>query len=65
MTTIYDLLLELSSFITVSEELKDKAFDSDINDENHGRFKKLLHFWNVGDYDESPELLLQSLKGLL
>lgn len=65
MIAIYDLLLELSSFITISEELKDKAFDSQVNDYNNDEFKDLLNNWDNGDYDESPELLLQALKGLL
>ena len=65
MTTIHDLLLELTSFLTVTQELRDLTLQSDINSNNSEEFRDLLGNWYAGYYDESPELLLQALKRLL
>ena len=57
---IYDLIMELGSFVTISPEIAKKASYTTKKVP-----KDLLRGWTSGAYDESPELLLQELSFLL
>ncbi len=62
--TILSMLHELNSFIDCSQHFS-AALASSINTYNNPKFKGLVKEWIGGEYDESPELLLQRLVALL
>ena len=62
--TILSMLHELNSFVNCSQHFS-AAAESSINTHNNPKFKGLVKGWIEGEYDESPELLLQGLVVLL
>lgn len=62
--TIFEMVTELNSFIDCSRSFE-KAKDSDINSSNNSLFRSLVRDWMDGEYDESPELLVQRIESLL
>ena len=65
VTTIYDLLQELQSFLTIPEEVLKSASESNINESNNESFFEELELWKNAAYDECPELLIQRLTNML
>lgn len=65
MTTIYDLLTEMQSFVTVDDETLEKAKNSNINTENSWELEAHLYDWQNMQYEDCPELFVQRLKSLL
>jgi hypothetical protein len=62
--TMLSMLHELNSFVNCSQHFS-AAASSSINTYNNPKFKGLVKEWIGGEYDESPELLLQRLVALL
>ena len=65
MVTIYDMVTELQTWFTISPEILDEANESDINDSNNKKFKKLVCDWNLGKYDNDPETFYASILSFL
>lgn len=55
MTTIYDLLTELETWLIFDPIHKTYAERSKITDENNVDFKVLVSAWSNGVYDEDVE----------
>ena len=62
---IVDFLLELKSFVPVSEKDIVKATKSKITDLNNPNFKKLVTDWVKGKYDNDPDTLYFETASLL
>ena len=62
---ILDLLLELKSFIKISDKDIVKATKSKITEANNPNFKKLVNDWGKGKYDEDPHTLYFEVAALL
>ena len=62
--TILSMLQELNSFVDCKRHFE-KAKDSKINTKNNPKFRGLVKDWIGGEYDESPELLVQRITSLL
>ena len=62
--TILSMLQELNSFVDC-EMYFGEAKDSKINSKNNPEFRGLVKEWAEGEYDESPELLVQRITFLL
>jgi len=65
MTTIYELLSEMTSFVSVPSVYLEKAEYSNINSENSWKFDFLLNDWKDGIYDEDPDVLVNNIVELL
>ena len=65
MTTAADLLREMQSYVTVSEDIITKAEESGINENNNNTFSILVNQWGLGHYDEDPEYVVSEIKSLL
>jgi len=64
-TTILALLTEMQSFVPVTPEALEKAKASKVHINNNDRFQDLVMAWINGDYDESPELVVQEIEFIL
>jgi len=62
--TILSMLQELNSFVDCKRYFEE-AKDSKINTKNNPKFRGLVKDWIGGEYDESPELLVQRVTSLL
>ena len=62
--TILSMLQELNSFVDCKRYFEE-AKDSKINSKNNPEFRGLVKDWIGGEYDESPELLVQRITFLL
>jgi hypothetical protein len=62
--SILSMFHELNSFVPCAQHFE-AAAQSGIRASNNREFAGLVKEWGRGDYDESPELLLQRLVGLL
>ena len=65
MVTIHSFLLELNSFVKVSEKDITKAEKSKIKTTNNPNFKNLVKGWENGRYDEDPQTLYFEVANLL
>ena len=63
--TIYDLYMELTMWINVSQELRDKAKSSNITSGNNRELKSLLNHWHRGAYDENPQDVIQEIEWII
>jgi len=64
-TTLYDLMIELQTWIKFNPEILKQAKLSKINKENNSEFANLLNDWIDGRYDEDPYYLANELENLL
>ena len=62
---IIDILTELETWISLSDEIRIKAEKSDITSYNNEALAGLLVLWNKGVYDEDPDVLHNELTNLL
>ena len=65
MTSIFNLLCELSSFTPVSYEDMGRAKKSKITYMNNEDFARMVNGWQDGQYDEDPDQLVSELVDLL
>ena len=63
--SLYDMLQEMQTWISISPEDLNKARSSDINTTNSPQLKRLVRGWVNGIYDEDPEVLVQELQNLI
>lgn len=64
-TTIYDFIQEISSFIDIDDDMKDKAKLSGLTTTNNYTLKMLMNRWMKGIYDEDMYSLKYELEGLI
>jgi hypothetical protein len=62
---IYQMLTELQTWFSPSQELLDKAEQSKITTKNNATFKRLVKDWETGMYDEDPDLIYNEITFLL
>lgn len=62
---IYQMLLELKTWFNPSQELLDKAKNSNITTKNNKKFKQLVEGWMEGMFDEDPRLMYDEITFLL
>jgi hypothetical protein len=65
MISALELLLELSSFVTIPSEIKERATTSTISSATNPKFKRLVKDWSMGKYDEYPEYVVSEISYLL
>lgn len=59
--TLYDLVTEMESFLSVSDEDLAMAKKSKVTTKNNKAFAKQVKMWSNGQYDESPEQFLYTI----
>ena len=62
--TLLAMFQELNSFVQCNEYFA-RAKESKITTKNNTNFASLVDAWSGGDYDESPELLVDEMSRLL
>jgi len=66
MTTAFDLLQEMRTYVHVSAALLNVAKShTDVNDETHADFIKLCTDWADGVYDEDPGYVVSEIEYIL
>lgn len=65
MTTIYDLVTELQSFVPINSRVLKAAKKSGITSDNHEYFGEQVRLWSEGAYDNDVELIAERLATLL
>jgi len=63
--TIHDMLSEMQTWVTISDEKLEEAKQSKLNNKNNTQLNELVNAWNSGSYDEDPELMVQKILNLL
>lgn len=63
--SIYQLLSEMQSFVSINDQVMDIARKSEISTENSMLFRQYVKEWGDGIYDEDPDLLVQDILRLL
>jgi len=63
--SIYQLLSELQSFVSINDQVMDIAHKSEISTENSMLFRQYVEDWENGVYDEDPDILVQDILCLL
>ena len=63
-TSLHSMFCELNSFVPCDQYFE-AAGKSGITVSNNKEFASLVKEWGRGDYDEDPEILLQSMVSLL
>jgi hypothetical protein len=55
-----DLLMELKSFVTVTDQELEQALAKPVDEDNR-EFARLVRDWKFGLYDEDPEVLRHNI----
>ena len=59
--TLYDLVTEMESFLSVSKKDLEMAKRSKVTTHNNTPFAQQVAMWGEGQYDESPEQFLYTI----
>ena len=59
--TLYDLVTEMESFLSVSNSDLAMAKKSKVTTKNNKEFAKQVRMWGNGVYDESPDQFLYTI----
>jgi hypothetical protein len=62
---IHQMLDEMQTWFSPSQELLDKANQSKITTKNNNTFKQLVEGWEEGMFDENPRLIYDEITFLL
>ena len=63
--TLYDMLLEMGTWLSSTADELERAKKSGITNKNNKNLKSLVTAWEDGNYDEDPEILHQELLHLI
>jgi hypothetical protein len=59
--TLYHFLLEMGTWFKTSEEILERAKNKKLNAQEKNHLSTLYRHWNVGMYDEDPQMLYNEL----
>ena len=65
MTTAFDLLQEMQTWVDVPESLLENAKKAKINESNNAEFATLLDDWCSGVYDNDPDQVVNEIEFII